>query len=186
MPGAVDRLAVDREDVANSCYLFWGLGRGKGLVRTQLIPAINRTGQGGDSVPLPDKLTAPATCWALLRVEWSRCQEHLARHCNLASANKYSVPHLLPSPKCWTCKWPRKITNTANPPPAVSGSRNKWLFLHQEQRRAAPACHPWLWFPASDICYLHSWWWTPNNKGLARKVYRRPTWAMARLAGRIP
>lgn len=38
---AVDRLAADRDDVANSCCLFWGPGRGEGLVRTHLIPTIN-------------------------------------------------------------------------------------------------------------------------------------------------
>lgn len=38
---AVDRLAADRDDAANSCYLFWGPGREEGMVKAQLILTIN-------------------------------------------------------------------------------------------------------------------------------------------------
>lgn len=126
-----------QRDTANSCCLFWGLGREEGLFRAQLIPTINRAGQMG-RCPLPAKATALATCWALLRAEWPRCQKRLARRSNLASTNLHIAPHSTPppspAPSAGLVNGPGRQWHTANPPPEVSGSRNKWFFLFQGQR----------------------------------------------------
>lgn len=141
VPRAVDRLAADRDCVTHSCCVILGCRKKGGLARTHLIPTTNRTRQGGEGAP-PAKAAAPGTCWALLRADWSRCQnispDTLIRP---PPTNTLFCTRPLPSPLCWTCEWPRKTTHTANPPPAVSGSRSKWLFLPREQRRAAAVCH---------------------------------------------